>query len=302
VCRPLVVVSIVSIWLGMGSLHAIHIPASLSPFDWLRPLPGFRSMWVTGRYWGFLALPLSLLGAAALRRLALELADTRQLHAWMFAALLLQFGFQLDALVAPATNSRAYSPPDEMSWVAKDGEDIRYVYCRHQPQGALITPQQGVIDCYDDDDFTRADMRPGPDLVQAARDQTTDEPEVLTAKFMTWDNIRIRSASPPVDRTNEPSRVDVVLNQAYNKHWHSTDCNIAADAHGNMVASCDRGAILRHPLDLEFYDPVSALGARVSIEAWSGWLTAVLALLIFGSARRASLRGGVPRLATARKP
>jgi len=65
---PLLVVSVISIWLGMGSLRAAHLPLWLSPFDWLRPLPGFRSIGVTGRFWGFLALPLSLLAAAALWR------------------------------------------------------------------------------------------------------------------------------------------------------------------------------------------------------------------------------------------
>jgi hypothetical protein len=65
--RPLLVVSLVSIVLGMGSLKVLHVPSWLSPFDLLRPLPGFRSMGVTGRYWGFLALPLSLLSAMATR-------------------------------------------------------------------------------------------------------------------------------------------------------------------------------------------------------------------------------------------
>src|SRR5262245_24546588 len=95
---PLIVVSIISIWMGMGSLHAIDIPAALSPFDWLRQLPGFRSMWVTGRYWGFLALPLSLLGAAALRRFAFALPDARSLQRWMVCALLVQLCFQVDVL------------------------------------------------------------------------------------------------------------------------------------------------------------------------------------------------------------
>ena len=74
--KPLLLVSVVSIILGMGSLKPLHIPTWLSPFDILRPLPGFRSMGVTGRYWGFLALPLSLLGAAALWRFVCEFQYT----------------------------------------------------------------------------------------------------------------------------------------------------------------------------------------------------------------------------------
>jgi hypothetical protein len=279
---PLIVVSLISIWMGMGSLHAIDIPVPLSPFDWFRALPGFRSMGVTARYWGFLALPLSLLGAAALRRFALALPNVTSLRAWMITALLLQVGFQTDVLVAQALPGRSYSPPDARSWFATDGRGIRFVYCRHQRQGALIAPRQGVIDCYDNDDFTRADMRPGSDLVQTARLQATGKPVSLTANFMTWKLIRIMPAAPPsAQRPDDHSRVVVVLNQAYNRYWHSPDCELAPDARGNMVASCN--AIVHRALDLEFYDPVSALGARVSVAAWPGWVCAMIALLTFGT-------------------
>src|SRR4029077_9789769 len=91
---PLLVVGIVSIVMGMGSLAAMHVPRWLSPFDLLRPLPGFRSVWITGRYWGFLALPLSLLGAASLWRLATEGRSRVRLALWMGALLFFQLGFQ----------------------------------------------------------------------------------------------------------------------------------------------------------------------------------------------------------------
>ena len=48
---PLIIVSLVSIWMGMGSLHALHVPVALSPFDWLRPLPAFRSIGVRPHYY-----------------------------------------------------------------------------------------------------------------------------------------------------------------------------------------------------------------------------------------------------------
>ena len=71
--RPLLVVILASIILGMGSLKALHIPTWFSPFDLLRPFPCFRSLGVTGRYWGFLALSLSLMSAVALWKLAADL-------------------------------------------------------------------------------------------------------------------------------------------------------------------------------------------------------------------------------------
>lgn len=281
---PLIVVSLVSIWMGMGSLHALHVPVALSPFDWLRPLPGFRSMGVTGRYWGFLALPLSLLGAAALRRFAFALPDVRSLQGWMIFALLLQLGFQVEVIATQAFPGRSYSQIDARSWFAANEAGVRYVYCRHQLQGALIAPRMGVIDCYDNDDFTHADMRPSSDLVQTARVGETGEPLPLAAGFVTWNHIRISSAQPRAERANDRSRVVVVLNQAYHKFWHSPDCDLAPAARGNMVATCDSRAIARRPLDLEFHDPVSALGARVSLAAWPTLLGALLALLTFGPA------------------
>ena len=118
--------------------------------------------------------------------------------------------------------------------------------------------------------------------MQTARLQATGKPVSLTANFMTWNLIRIMPAAPPsAQRPDDHSRVIVVLNQAYNRYWHSPDCELAPDARGNMVASCN--AIVHRALDLEFYDPVSALGARVSGAAWPGWVCAMIALLTFGT-------------------
>jgi hypothetical protein len=276
--NPLIVVSILSIWLGMGSLHSIDVPTWLSPFDWLRPLPGFRSMGVTGRYWGFLALPLSLLGAAALRRFALSRPDTRSLQTWMLVALLFQFGFQIATLVGQALPGRIYTAPVAKAWAADGGESVDYVYGHKKLQGALVTPQRGVIDCYDNDDFLRADMHPGAALVQKALGQRAGEPEPVTAEFVTWDHIRIATVAP-LAGPGAGSRIRISLNQAWHRFWRSSDCDVAPDARGNLVATCDRGVLMRGPLDLEFHDPISALGARVSIGAWSAWITAMLALL-----------------------
>jgi hypothetical protein len=279
---PLIVVSAISILMGMGSLHALHVPIVLSPFDWLRPLPAFRSMGVTGRYWGFLALPLSLLGAAALRRFAFALRDPRSLRRWMVVGLLLQFGFQIEVLADQAFAGHPRSIVDVRSALAASSADIRYVTARHELQGSLIGPRQGVVNCYDNDDFTRADMRTGSALVQAARVTPSDTPANATAQFADWNHIRIASAfgaSPGA----AGARASIVLNQAYHRRWSSNACTIASSAHGNMVATCDVAALARHPLELRFHDPVSALGARVSLAAWPAWLGTMLALLSFSA-------------------
>lgn len=300
---PLVVVSIVGIWLGMGSLHAIHVPTLLSPFDWLRPLPGFRSLWVTGRYWCFLALPLSLLGAMALHRFALALPDGSSLRRWMLLALLFQFGFQIETLVSQAVPGRAYAAADAHSWSTQGGNDVRYVYCRGQLQGKLITPRQGVIDCYDNDDFARAEMHPTSDLVQAAQSRSTGVPRQVTAAFLSWNRIRLTAAAPSPAPAGSDARIDVVLNQAYHRLWRSESCDTAADRRGNMIVSCDRTELLRHPVDLEFSDPLSVGGARTSLAAWSMWVVAVLALSMRYSIRvGAASAGARPYSAYLRPP
>ena len=106
---PLLVTSIVALWLGMGSLAAIGVPRILSPFDWLRDLPGFRSMGVTGRYWGFLALPLALLGAVALFRAASQ-EPRRRFRVLAVLLFLFQFSFQLGTVAEHLWFAPEYVP------------------------------------------------------------------------------------------------------------------------------------------------------------------------------------------------
>jgi hypothetical protein len=63
--RRLIAVSIIALGLGLGSWR-VHDPAALPlPFDLLSALPGFRTVALPARFWGFLALP-SLFGALAI--------------------------------------------------------------------------------------------------------------------------------------------------------------------------------------------------------------------------------------------
>src|SRR5260370_12270317 len=92
----------------MGSLKILHIPSWLSPFDLLRSFPGFRTIGVPVRYWGFLALPLSLLSAMALCKFASEFGDTRRVHVWLGLVLILQVGFQAETLTQLWLHSAPY--------------------------------------------------------------------------------------------------------------------------------------------------------------------------------------------------
>jgi hypothetical protein len=269
---PLLVVSVVSIWLGMGSLRIAHVPVWLSPFDWLRPLPGFRSIGVTGRYWGFLALPLSMLAASALWRYAHTEPPTRRSAMLIASAFLIQMGFQGESLLA------AWWPSHVQPEVALDGiydgklERIATVMnpgtaAAPHMQGEVISPTRAVANCYDMDNFTRAEVGTGTSLIKKVHtDTTADVP--LDGGFITWNRIRLLAvaASKQATLANHGSILHIELNQAYHTGWRSTSCTLERGAKDNLVASCPVAGLAAGPVDLVFADPVSELGARVSLK------------------------------------
>jgi len=280
---PLVIVSVVCVWLGMGSLKPLHVPALLSPFDLLRPLPGFRSLGVTGRYWGFLALPLSLLGAAALWRFLADSPQPRRAALVMFGVLLFQLEFQLESIITQWTPAAAYGHVRSADFFRSTGEQIAFVACPAR-QGSLITPTRAVVNCYDDDDFIRADIQPGAKLVKSATEIGTAQPLAAQATFRSWNSISIRlAAAPPefVHNGDAPERVRIVLNQAWHSHWHSTDCYISRAATGNMTLDCSLARLRLDPVSLIFRDRISELGAAVSRASWAVWFVGVALMLLF---------------------
>jgi hypothetical protein len=284
---PLIVVSIVSIWLGMGSLHVLHVPVWLSPFDWLRPLPGFRSIGVTGRYWGFLALPLSLLAASALWRFLHSAERDRHWGTVLGAAFLFQIVFQTQSLLAVWLPARYHAPIAFAGLFDGGLESIMLLEYPHtikpHHQGEYITPKRAVINCYNMDDFMRAEVQPGTKLIKEVnldKVQGMDRTS-LQAGFLTWNHIRIirsPTAAPSDTTEGAQSVVRIVLNQAYHKLWRTPDCAVERGATNNLVAACSAERLRKGPIDLTFYDPISELGMRTSCVAWI-FMGAVLVLL-----------------------
>ena len=272
---PLLVVSVVSIWLGMGSLHVAHVPVWLSPFDWLRPLPGFRSIGVTGRYWGFLALPLSMLAASALWRYAHTELPTRRSAMLIASAFLIQMGFQGESLLAAWWPSHVVQSDVALEGLF-DGKLERIATVMNpgtaadpRMQGEVISPLRAVTNCYDMDNFTRAEVSNGTNLIKKVHtDSTTDIP--LDGGFITWNRIRLLTAAAPEDAAalaDLGSTLHIELNQAYHTGWRSTSCTLERGPNDNLVASCPVEKLAAGPVDLVFSDPVSELGARVSLKA-----------------------------------
>jgi hypothetical protein len=298
---PLLVVSVVSIWLGMGSLRLLHVPTWLSPFDWLRPLPGFRSIGVTGRYWGFLALPLSLLATAALWRYATHERPTHRTAMLIACAFLIQMGFQGESLLAAWWPSRVHQ---EIPLAGMFNGHLERITALENPstdtnphqQGEYISPVQAVVNCYDMDSFTRAEVRTGSRLVKSVRTDGTALPLNTSpeAGFMTWNRIRILPSSiaggPFHNVAQRNAMLHIELNQAWHTGWSSPQCALTRGAHDNLVVNCAAETLQAGPIDLVFFDPVSEIGKQVSIRAAVaiGIAVGLLALLGLIPRRRAA--------------
>lgn len=295
--RPLLVVSLVSIVLGMGSLKVLHVPIWLSPFDALRPLPGFRSIGVTGRYWGFLALPLSLLGAGALWKYATETPPGWRLHACFAVVLALQLGFQINTLSVPWLHAPRYRSAVPSDYFRRGPETIEYVATQDRYlQGELMAPTRGVSDCYDMDDFTHADIGPGNALIKRVLQdgKPVVAPLTMRATFSTWSHIRLgidcrsESAASCMDA---PARMQMELRQAFHPLWQAPGCTTSASAHGNMIVDCPVARLREGPIELNFDDTTSDYAAHISTTAWKIWLFLIgFLVLIRHQGKNRSLR------------
>jgi hypothetical protein len=275
--RPLLVVSLISIVLGMGSLKIFHIPSWLSPFDLLRPFPGFRSIGVTGRYWGFLALPLSLLSAVALSKFASEFGDTWRVHVWLGLALILQLGFQAETLTTLWRHSTPYRFVSAGHHFKYGPESIEYAEIHdNEFQGQLIAPTRGIRNCYDMDDFNRPAGAPGNSLVMRVIEPQPflHRPGRIEARFATWNRIRLTTGcSDKVYCEGAfPDGTEVTLDQAYHTGWRAAGCDTRPSPQGRLVVACAALRTRKATIDILFDDAVSDVGARISIMSWTIWL------------------------------
>ncbi|MEA3109569.1 MAG: hypothetical protein QOI88_4174 [Gammaproteobacteria bacterium] len=271
--RPLLVVSLASLVLGMGSLKGLHVPVWLSPFDLLRPLPGFRSIGVTGRYWGFL-------GAAALWKYVLNCPVSRRQHIFLGIALILQVSFQTETLSAHWLHSPRFRSVAPDNYFRNGSEEIEYVAMQgDQMQGEIIAPTRGVSTCYDMDDFKRPDIVAGNSLVGGVIQEwrTAGNAPLVHARFSTWSHISVKVECPATG--GEASRTQLVLRQAYHENWKAPGCSTRADAHGNLLLDCPASRLRQGALQLAFDDPMSDLGSRVSGLSWQVWSWVTLSLL-----------------------
>ena len=94
---------------------------------------------------------------------------------------------------------------------------------------------------------------------------------------MTWNRIRILTPRAAT-AAGATGMLHIVLNQAYHTGWRSPSCTLARGDQDNLVANCPARTLQAGPIDLVFSDPLSELGAQVSVRAATA-LSAVIGLL-----------------------
>ena len=100
---------------------------------------------------------------------------------------------------------------------------------------------------------------------------------------MTWNRIRILTPrAAATTAAGAAGMLHIVLNQAYHAGWRSPSCTLSRGDQDNLVANCPARTLKSGPIDLVFSDPVSELGADVSLRAATA-LGAVIGLLVLMS-------------------
>jgi hypothetical protein len=300
---PWLVTGVVSVVFGIGSLRPLGVPWFLSPFDVVRLLPGFRSVGVTGRYWGFLALPLSVLAAAALMHVVRDRRNRSKLTALMIAVFCVQLGFQVESVAKSTWGSRRFEPISLDDLYGGNPEQIEYVVANDELQGKFITPVRGVIDAYNLGEFIQPAMSSGRNLVRVVtvEDVAVDPVASVRGEFFSWSRIRLTGLDSLLRRAEvgDPS-TRLELNQAYNRHWSVSRGQTFMGQHGNLGIQLALSELDAGPVELTFRDPFSALGARVSSLAWRVWFGILSATLLFAGLVHRSERE--PRINGRRPP
>jgi len=306
VMMPLMIVSAISIVLGMGSLQSLHVPDWLSPFDILRPLPGFRSIGVTARYWGFLALPVSLFAAIALYHFVIE-HPIRRVSVWLTIALVIQVSAQTEVFWSKWHSGRIYQAASLQNYFHGRAENLSYVSApTGSLQGEWITPRQGVCNCYDMDDFIRAPVVPGNQMIVAestdssvsrnsTQSKSVDSPmSTLTAGFRSWNELYVRKKNTKPTANDDEEMLTITLNQAWNRYWRAPGCKILRGENDLLTIQCSE-ANLSKGINVYFDDELSTVAATVSQRAWS-WLIVLVATSLLGTLLIRSNVFSVPNL------
>lgn len=276
--RRLLVVSAATFVIGLGAWRALAPWLPPGPFDLLHRLPGFLAIGIPSRFWGFLALPLALGSAVAIRRLEGETTAEQPRRLLWFGLLLFTIGFQAVALATPFVSARGRI----VVRPAPIPEKITTIENIHGPAGsqaAQLRPATDLMEAYNAHDFIQGAIAAGPALVLQAR-QEDGSALPAAARWNGWSQIRLDLPSGA-----SPGAV-IVFNQNSHPRWTATRGAATRNRQGNLCLRLTGAEPPGARLTLDFRDPSSILGARVS--ELSALLIALAASLLF-------LSGAPPR-------
>jgi hypothetical protein len=267
---------------GLGAFRALGAWAPPGPFDLLHLLPGFRTVGIPARFWGYLALPLALAGAVAIRGLEAETTAARP-HRTVWALLILfAIPFEVITLAGPflSAKGRQDSPAATLP------ERIRAIANAEGPyssQALSLKPDFGLIHAYNDHDYLRGSIAPGAELV---RNALTADGSALPARAE-WDGWNAIVVTLP--EGGGPGTI--LFNQNFHPRWISSAGAVTRNSDGNLVLRLEAAVPVGAAITLRFHDPWSAAGKEVSRA--SAWILLAAAFVLGAleiAARRRSRR------------
>jgi hypothetical protein len=255
--RRFLLVSGVTFVLGLGAWRALASWMPPGPFDLLHDLPGFRAVGIPARLWGYLALPLALASAIAIRRLEGETAAGRPRRALWSALFVFTLGFQLFSIALPFVSpiGREVVEPAPLPRAITTIQNV----AEPEPgsQAAELKPTTDLINAYNGHDYLQGKIVAGSALVLEARDGD-GSPLSVTAHWNGWDQIHLTLPAGA-----RPGAM-VILNENFHPRWSAAGAVVTRNKTGNLClrlhAPVRPGAVL----DLTFRDVFSILGSQVS--------------------------------------
>jgi hypothetical protein len=255
--RRFLIVSGLTFVLGLGAWRALARWMPPGPFDLLHLLPGFVAIGIPGRFWGYLALPLALGSAVAIRQLGTETTAERPRRVLWTALFVFTLGFQAISLVLPFVDpeGRLIVKPAVLPRTITTIRNV--VRPRGGSQAAQLQPTIGLMNAYNGHDYLQGKIVAGSGLVLEARDRDGSSLPV-TARWNGWN--RIDLALPAGGR---PGAL-VTFNQNFHPSWTSAVAIVTRNQVGNLCLRLHAEARPGAMIGLTFRDVSSILGTRVS--------------------------------------
>lgn len=278
-------VSAATFVIGLGAWKALAAWLPTGPFDWLHRLPGFETVGLPSRFWGFLALPLALAAAVALQALEQDTCPARRHRLLWTGVFVFALAFQAASLIGPFVTARgrqrlkaARLPETEIHSIENVGGPI-------VDQAQHILPDRGVLEAYNDHEYIRGAIAPGSELVRQTRWTRGDTPLTALAVWEGWNKIIVT-----LPDGGGPGAV--IFNQNFHPGWRSSAAAVTRNRRGNLALRLARPVASGTTVTLRFRDEYSILGKKISrVSAYVFLATAVL-LLAFAAAdwRRAGTK------------